>query len=114
MSEELETIAALERRLGVYRRTIEFLELQRAQFGAFTPAYIWHQFDETRNEIARAKQELRDLGAPAEDQPGDIEVSAGEAVRTRRADDSSALLSVYQRMVADQVRYLPVSGMCGW
>ena len=71
MHEDIDVIPALQRRLIVYRRTIEYLEHQRAQLGAFTPAYIWHQFDDTRGEIAQIKRELRALGAAVDDYPGD-------------------------------------------
>ena len=70
MHEDIDVIPALQRRLIVYRRTIEYLEHQRAQLGAFTPAYIWHQFDDTRGEIAQIKRELRALGAAVDDRPG--------------------------------------------
>nr|HRC75774.1 hypothetical protein [Kouleothrix sp.] len=73
MHDDVESITALQRCLAVYRRTLEFLEIQRAQFGAFTPPYIWHQFDETRSEIARVKRELRAQGVEVDDQPADAE-----------------------------------------
>src|SRR5258706_15536634 len=100
MHDENDPIATLRHLLAVHRRTIEFLEVQRAYFGAFAPPYIWHQFDETRGEIARIKGELRALGAPAEDQTGDSAVSPDRPAHDRAAD-ADALLLVYQRMLVD-------------
>jgi formylglycine-generating enzyme required for sulfatase activity len=114
MHEELDVIPALQRRLTVYRRTIEYLEHQRAQFGAFTPAYIWHQFDDTRGEIAQIKAELRARGVSVDDQPGDSETPANERPGPGRPGDSRALLLTYQRMIVDQLRYLPLAGLSGW
>ncbi|HEX9372435.1 MAG TPA: SUMF1/EgtB/PvdO family nonheme iron enzyme, partial [Roseiflexaceae bacterium] len=113
MPDETDSIAALQRVLVVYRRTIEFLEIQRAQFGAFTPPHIWHQFDDTRNEIARVKRDLRALGVSVEDRPGDLDERSGVATE-RHAGDGSALLLTYQRMLVDQVRYLSLAGMSRW
>jgi formylglycine-generating enzyme required for sulfatase activity len=114
MHDESDPIAALQRLLAVHRRTIEVLETQRAYFGAFTPPYIWHQFDETRGEIAHIKGELRALGAPAEDQPGDKAASTDRSAYGRRATDGDTLLLAYQRMLVDQVRYLPQPGPSTW
>jgi formylglycine-generating enzyme required for sulfatase activity len=114
MHEEPDVIPALQRRLIVYRRTIEYLEHQRAQFGAFTPAYIWHQFDDTRGEIAQIKRELRDLGVAVDDQPGDSDAPLAAPARPARAADGRALLLTYQRMIVDQLRFLPLAGLSGW
>jgi formylglycine-generating enzyme required for sulfatase activity len=114
MHEEPDVIPALQRRLIVYRRTIEYLEHQRAQFGAFTPAYIWHQFDDTRGEIAQIKRELRALGVVVDDLPGDSEAPLAAPASTARAGDGRALLLTYQRMIVDQLRYLPLAGLSGW
>jgi formylglycine-generating enzyme required for sulfatase activity len=114
MHEELDVIPALQRRLTVYRRTIEYLEHQRAQFGAFTPAYIWHQFDDTRGEIAQIKAELRARGVVVDDLPGDSEAPTGAPVGATHPGDSRALLLTYQRMIVDQLRYLPLAGLSGW
>lgn len=113
MHDESESIAALQRLLAMHRRTIEVLEVQRAYFGAFTPPYIWHQFDEARGELARIKGELRALGAPVDDQAGDSAVPA-DGLGYSRAADGDALLLVYQRMLVDQVRYLPQLGPSAW
>jgi hypothetical protein len=85
MHEDIDVIPALQRRLIVHRRTIEYLEHQRAQFGAFTPAYIWHQFDDTRGEIAQIKRELRALGAAVDDLPGDSDALPGAPLAPTRA-----------------------------
>ncbi|HEU5101581.1 MAG TPA: SUMF1/EgtB/PvdO family nonheme iron enzyme [Roseiflexaceae bacterium] len=114
MHEELDVIPALQHRLSVHRRTIEYLEHQRAQFGAFTPAYIWHQFDDTRGEIAQIKAELRARGVVVDDQPGDIDSPTGGRPGAARPGDSRALLLTYQRMIVDQLRYLPLAGLSGW
>src|SRR3954462_5534412 len=98
MHEDIDVIPALQRRLIVYRRTIEYLEHQRAQFGAFTPAYIWHQFDDTRGEIAQIKRELRALGAEVDDLPGDSDAPPGTPSAIRGVD-GRALLPIYQRMI---------------
>src|SRR5262245_45659007 len=113
MPDESDAVAALQNRLVIYRRTIELLELQRAQFGAFTPAYIWHQFDDARSAIAQIKGELRALGVAVEDRADD----AGQpspAAPGYRAADSKALLSIYRRMLMDQVRYVSLTGMSVW
>jgi iron(II)-dependent oxidoreductase len=114
MHEEIDVIPALQRRLIVHRRTIEYLEHQRAQFGAFTPAYIWHQFDDTRSEIAQIKRELRALGAAVDDHPGDSDVSLGAQPSVIRAVDGRALLPIYLRMIVDQLRYLSLAGLSSW
>jgi gamma-glutamyl hercynylcysteine S-oxide synthase len=114
MHEELDVIPALQRRLTIYRRTIEYLEHQRAQFGAFTPAYIWHQFDDTRGEIAQIKAELRAHGVMVDDQPGDSEAPTSAGPGAARPGDSRPLLLTYQRMIVDQLRYLPLAGLSGW
>src|SRR5215213_1900153 len=114
MHEDIDVIPALQRRLIVYRRTIEYLEQQRAHFGAFTPAYIWHQFDDTRGEIAQIKRELRALGAAVDDHPGDSDALAGALPSVARAADGHALLPIYQRMLVDQLRYLSLAGLSSW
>ncbi|MEO7908526.1 MAG: SUMF1/EgtB/PvdO family nonheme iron enzyme [Roseiflexaceae bacterium] len=114
MHDDIDVIPALQRRLIVHRRTIEYLEHQRAQFGAFTPAYIWHQFDDARGEIAQIKRELRALGAAVDDQPGDSDPSPGTLPSVARAIDGHVLLPIYQRMIVDQLRYLPLAGLSGW
>ncbi len=114
MHDDIGLIPALQRRLIVYRRTIEYLEHQRAQLGAFTPAYIWHQFDDTRGEIAQIKRELGALGAAVDDHPGDSDAPPGALASVVRAVDSHALLLIYQRMIVDQLRYLSLAGLSGW
>src|SRR5258706_4659176 len=114
MHDENDPIATLRHLLAVHRRTIEFLEVQRAYFGAFAPPYLWHQFDETRGEIARIKGELRALGALVEDQAGDSAASTGHPGYGHHATDGDALLLVYQRMLVDQVRYLSLPGPSVW
>jgi formylglycine-generating enzyme required for sulfatase activity len=114
MLDESDAVAALQNRLTLYRRTIELLEMQRAQFGAFTPAYIWHQFDDARSAIARIKGELRALGVSVEDHADD---AAGQPVpnaHSYRSTDSHTLLSIYRRMLVDQVRYVPLAGLGVW
>ena len=110
--QDVESIEALQRQLAVHRRTLEVLEIQRAQFGAFTPPYIWHQFDETRNDIARVKHELREQGVEVSDHPGDTATSAG--MPSSPAPDHTALLRAYQHMLVDQLRFLPLAGMSEW
>lgn len=113
--QDVESIEALQRQLAVHRRTLELLELQRAQFGAFTPPYIWHQFDETRNDIARIKYELRDQGIEVSDHPGDAAaVVAAPTSSAVPSPDGAALLRAYQSMLLDQLRYLPLAGLSGW
>lgn len=114
--QDVESIEALQRQLALHRRTLELLELQRAQLGAFTPPYIWHQFDETRNDIARIKCELRDQGIEVSDQPGDVGVTTTAPVSSvvAPAPDSEALLRAYQSMLLDQLRYVPLAGMSDW
>jgi iron(II)-dependent oxidoreductase len=114
MHEDIDVIPALQRRLIVYRRTIEYLEHQRAQFGAFTPAYIWHQFDDARGEIAQIKRELRALGAAVDDLPGDSDAPPGAPPILTRASDGHTLLPIYQRMIVDQLRYLSLAGLSNW
>ncbi|MFN8505160.1 SUMF1/EgtB/PvdO family nonheme iron enzyme [Kouleothrix sp.] len=114
MHDDVESITALQRCLAVYRRTLEFLEIQRAQFGAFTPPYIWHQFDETRSEIARVKRELRAQGVEVDDQPADAEPPAAAPPAAQASHDDGALLHTYQRMLSDQVHYVPLAGMSDW
>ncbi|MFL5805007.1 MAG: SUMF1/EgtB/PvdO family nonheme iron enzyme [Roseiflexaceae bacterium] len=114
MHDENDPIAALRHLLAVHRRTIEFLEVQRAYFGAFAPPYLWHQFDETRGEIARIKGELCALGALVEDQVGDSAASTDHPGYGHHATDGDALLLVYQRMLVDQVRYLSLPGPSAW
>src|SRR5262245_23302964 len=110
MLDQSDAVDALQNRLTLYRRTIELLELQRAQFGAFTPAYIWHQFDDARAAIARIKGELRALGVAVEDRADDT-AEPPAAANDYRPADSQALLSIYRRMLVDQVRYVPLAGM---
>lgn len=113
--QDVESIEALQRQLAVHRRTLELLELQRAQFGAFTPPYIWHQFDETRNDIARIKYELRDQGIEVSDRPGDAVVATATPASSAAPEpDSAALLRAYQSMLLDQLRYLALAGMSSW
>src|SRR3954471_14162506 len=95
MHEDIDAIPALQRRLIVYRRTIEYLEHQRAQFGAFTPAYIWHQFDHTRGEIEQIKRELRALGAAVDDHPSDNDAPPGVQPSVAHPNDGRALLPIY-------------------
>src|SRR5215468_8031440 len=114
MLDESDTVAALQNRLILYRRTIELLELQRAQFGAFTPAYIWHQFDDARSAIARIKGELRALGVAVEDRADDAADPPAAAAHAYRAADSQALLSIYRRMLVDQVRFVSLTGLGAW
>lgn len=114
MPDDTDSIAALQRTLTVYRRTIEFLDVQRAQFGAFTPPYIWHQFDDTRSEIARLKRSLRELGVVVEDLPGDADVQHVDLPAAARAVEGEALLSIYRRMLVDQARYVSLAGMSRW
>src|SRR6476469_8879426 len=114
MHEEIDVIPALQRRLIVHRRTIEYLEHQRAQLGAFTPAYIWHQFDDTRGEIAQIKRELRALGAVIDDHPGDSALSLGAQPSLIRAVEGHALFPIYQRMIVDQLLYLSLAGLSSW
>src|SRR5215208_7737704 len=114
MPEDIDVIPALQRRLIVYRRTIEYLEYQRAQFGAFAPAYIWHQFDDTRGEIAQIKRELRALGAAVDDHPGDSDAPPGMPQSVARGMDGHALLPIYQRMIVDQLRFLSLAGLSNW
>jgi len=114
MHEDIDVIPALQRRLIVYRRTIEYLEHQRAQLGAFTPAYIWHQFDDTHGEIAQLKRELRALGAAVDDFPGDSDAPPGAPPSVARAVDGHTLLPIYQRMIVDQLRYLSLAGLSSW
>src|SRR5687768_10575971 len=113
MHAESDPVVALQRLLVVHRRTIEFLEVQRAYFGAFAPPYIWHQFDETRGEIARIKSDLRTLGVLVEDQPHDS-TPASDQPAYGPANDGAALLLVYHRMLVDQVRYLPQLSPSPW
>src|SRR5689334_22454264 len=114
MHEDIDVIPALQRRLIVHRRTIEYLEHQRAQFGAFTPAYIWHQFDDARGEIAQIKRELRALGAAVDDLPGDSDAPSGAPLTLTRPSDGHTLLPIYQRMIVDQLRYLSLAGLSNW
>lgn len=111
---DVESIEALQRCLVVYRRTLEFLELQRAQFGAFTPPYIWHQFDDTRSEIARVKHELREQGIEVADHPNDTAPASRMLAPNTAANDNNTLLTAYQRMLLAQVRYLSLAGMSDW
>jgi formylglycine-generating enzyme required for sulfatase activity len=114
MLDESDAVAALQNRLTLYRRTIELLEMQRAQFGAFTPAYIWHQFDDARSAIARIKGELRALGVAVEDHADDAAGQPPAVANGYRAADSQTLLSIYRRMLVDQVRYVPLAGLGAW
>lgn len=107
MHDDSDTIASLQQLLTVYRRTIEYLELQRAQFGAFTPVHVWHQFDDARTAIARIKRQLRDQGAPVEDLPGD---QADQTTRGHPAN-SQELLRTYRRMLIDQLRLPSLAGL---
>ncbi|NOK58002.1 MAG: hypothetical protein GFH27_549287n306 [Chloroflexi bacterium AL-W] len=116
MSEDVDSIASLQMRLSIYRRTIDFLEEQRAQFGTFLPPYVRHQLDETRHEIAQIKHELCVLGQAVEDRVGDT-----EPVQTTHVDpfrpatiNHQALLHTYRRMLIDQVRYLSLTGLSEW
>jgi formylglycine-generating enzyme required for sulfatase activity len=109
---ESDAIDSLRQLLGVHRRTIGFLEIQRAQFGTFIPPYIWHQFENTRSEIARIKQELSALGVPVADLPGD---GAAPSLGVPAASSpNGGLLLTYQRMLIDQVRYLSLAGISRW
>ena len=114
MLDESDAVAALQNRLTLYRRTIELLEMQRAQFGAFTPAYIWHQFDDTRSAIARIKGELRALGVSVADHADDAAGQPAAVANGYRASDSQTLLAIYRRMLVDQVRYIPLAGLGAW
>lgn len=109
MLDESDSVASLQRRLLVHRRTIELLELQRSKFGAFTPIYIWHQFDDTRTEIARIKQDLRALGVAIDDHPNDIAPPSNEADQVP-VFDTDSMLQIYRGMLVDQVRYLQLPG----
>jgi formylglycine-generating enzyme required for sulfatase activity len=114
MLDQSDAVDALQNRLTLYRRTIELLELQRAQFGAFTPAYIWHQFDDARSAIARIKGELRALGVAVEDRADDMAEQPAAVANGYRPADSQTLLSIYRRMLVDQVRYVPLPGTSDW
>lgn len=113
MPDVADSISSLQMRLTIHRRTITYLEEQRARFGPFTPPYVRHQLEETRAEIRQIKQELQALGVVVEDQPGDEapEPSAGGYVR---AMDRDALLLAYQRMLVDQARYISLAGLSDW
>jgi formylglycine-generating enzyme required for sulfatase activity len=113
MYEDSESIAALQRLLVVHRRTIEFLEMQRAYFGAFTPPYIWHQFDEARSEIERVKKELRASGQTVEDLPGDAPPEQ-KLDTAQPADDTENLVLTYQHMLIEQTRYLSRFSSSPW
>ena len=106
-------ISSLQTRLVIYRRTVAYLEEQRAQFGALAPTHIRHQLDETRQQIAQAKAELRELGAQvaaeAGDSASDLAAQAGDFL----AGGRSALLP-YQRMLADRLAYLSFEGLSDW
>lgn len=116
MSEDVDSIESLRMRLSIYRRTIDFLEEQRAQFGAFLPPYVRHQLDETRREIVQIKQELQALGEVVEDRVGDVEQPQTEVVDSFRPTtmNHQALLQSYRRMLTDQVRYLSLTGLSEW
>ena len=114
MLDDPELVVALQQRLEIHRRTLDYLERQRAQFGAFTPAFVWHQFDETRAEIAQVKRDLRAFGVDVPDLAGDTAAPAVINHAERSPPDTQLLLSIYRRMLIDQLRYLPLAGMSLW
>lgn len=102
-------------RLAIYRRTIAFLEEQRARFGPFTPPYVRHQLEETRHEIRQLKQELQSLGVVVEAHAGDEMLEPAEnGLVPSPAMDRETLVLAYQRMLVDQTRYLSLDGLSDW
>jgi hypothetical protein len=65
--------AALQTRLDIHRRNLQYLLNRRAQFGIHTPAHIQLQIDDIRAEIAQLKEQLRALNIAVDDHPDDIE-----------------------------------------
>ncbi|HJZ45761.1 MAG TPA: PQQ-binding-like beta-propeller repeat protein, partial [Roseiflexaceae bacterium] len=68
-----ESIAQQEALLATYRRTLDHLVRQAAQYGgeAFVPANVANSLFEARENIQRIKQALRGWGVAVADQPDD-------------------------------------------
>src|SRR5262245_66074787 len=101
MHDQSDTVAALQDHLALHRRAIELLDLQRAQFGAFTPAYVWRQFDDARSAVASIKGELRALGEAIDDRPGDTAAQPLPLAPRPGAAASQEPLSIYRWMVVE-------------
>jgi hypothetical protein len=63
--------AALQTRLEIHRRNLQYLLNQRAQLGIYTPAHIQLQIDNIRVEIVQIKEQLRALNITVNDHPND-------------------------------------------
>lgn len=112
MFDSADTIATLQLRLSIHRRTIGVLEAQRSAFGAYAPPYIYHQLDEARAQLAQVKRELRQLGAEPDDAPGDTLVETATVVPALPVVDDA--LRVYTRMLFEQTRVLSLAGLSSW
>lgn len=111
MTDSVDAVASLQMRLAIHRRTLVYLEEQRAQFGALTPTHVRHQLDETRAQIAQIKGELRTLGAPVDEQPGDVESDWRVAPAPGLRADG---LRAYLRTLLDRLSYLSLDGLAEW
>jgi iron(II)-dependent oxidoreductase len=110
--DDSESIRSGQQHLDLYRRTIALLVQQREQIQPSEHIDLRQQLDETRREIMLIKRDLRAAGVTVEDHPNDgaDEISAG----TRAGGvDQTELVSRYQRMLLDQLRYVLLDGMSG-
>ena len=113
MSTGADTIPSLHMRLSIHRRTVAYLEEQRAHFGALAPIHIRHQLDEARQQIALVKADLRALGVAADEQPGDLESDWPSGAAMLHSLNGSALRA-YLRTLVDRLSYLSLDGLAEW
>lgn len=106
-------IPSLHMRLDIHRRTVAYLEEQRAHFGALTPVHIRHQLDEARLHIAQIKASLRALGASVEELPGDTESDRAHAVSVAVGGNGAALRA-YWRSLIERLSTLSLDGLTDW
>ncbi len=107
MLADADSISSLQTRLAIHRRTIAYLEEQRAQFGSLAPVHIRHQLDEARQQVALVKDELRTFGVVVDDELGDIPSDLPFGVSLV----PNVHLPPYQRMVIDRFFYLSLEGL---
>lgn len=69
--ERMKNISQQQELLEKHRKTLAYSVLQLAQFGLHAPAHVALQIQESRDNISRIKQVLREWGVRVEDLPDD-------------------------------------------
>lgn len=111
MTQNADAINSINTQLTIYRRTIAFLEEQRAHFGVLTPTHILHQMEDAREQIGRLKRELSSLGAAFKEQVGDKDLDRQFA---RAAHGTVDPLQSYLRTVVEHLSYISIDGLINW